>query len=246
MRVISRMTDSVNVAVRVAASTSIYPRILPSALRIRSAAPRPLPRLPPLRRAPGVRRVRRPAANSRATRAREWHPRRRRLPAAGRSATDATCRSSSLSARSRMICSAFLRPTRGTLCKRRDVLVADRADQPLGGERGQQAERQRRPHALGVEHALKHPPLERRREAEQLPRVFLDDEMRVQRHGLARRAAASRRRRAESPARRRRRPAVMTSTRSSSLLTSVPLTCAIMRARSRALSRRPASAPARS
>ena len=47
-------------------------------------------------------------------------------------------------------------------------------------------ERERRTDALGVQHALKDARSNVAREAEQLPRVFLHHEMRVQQHGLAR------------------------------------------------------------
>ena len=160
----------------------IYPRIFANALRISSAAPIPcstfVDRLP--HRALGVaHRV--AERDERANRVvRRQAPSGRERPT-----TRETCRSSSLSARSRISCSAFFRPTRGTLCSvatslsriartSRSAVSVDSSPSASDG-----------PDALGVQHALKDASLERGREAEQLPRVFLHDEMRVQQHGFA-------------------------------------------------------------
>jgi hypothetical protein len=80
----------------------------------------------------------------------------------------------------------LLAPNARHTLKCRDIPVANRANESIGAERRQQPEGERRSHALGAQHALKDATLERRREAEQLPRVFLDDEIRVQHDRLTR------------------------------------------------------------
>jgi hypothetical protein len=77
--------------------------------------------------------------------------------------------SSSLSARSRISCSAFFRPTRGTLC----------------GEGREHPEGERRADPFRAEHLLEDPALVGGGEAVELPAVLLHDQVREDGDGLA-------------------------------------------------------------
>src|SRR3954468_5997882 len=62
-----------------------------------------------------------------------------------------------------------------------DVLLADGADQSRRRQRGQQTYRQRRSDSVRRQQLLEQPLLENRREAKELPRIFLDHQRRVER-----------------------------------------------------------------
>ena len=206
MRACGRSRDpcTQSAARRRSATRSPLPPIFASAARISSGADIPSRRLIEHRCAPPSRRR---LSCSRATRARGSRPRRRAAAAAAPRRRRRRLQLVELVGEIENQLLRLLPPDARHALQRRDVLLADRPHQALRRKRRQQAERERRPDALCAQHALEHAPLERRREAEELPAVLPHDEVRVQRDRLARPSAASRTRRAESRARsRRRRP----------------------------------------
>src|SRR5687768_1780366 len=79
----------------------------------------------------------------------------------------------------------FLAADPGHALQRRDVLLANRAHEPVRRKRRHHPDGERRTHPFRVEDTLKDAALEGAGEAEKLPVVFLDDEVGVQRARLA-------------------------------------------------------------
>src|SRR5512133_3344304 len=182
MRVISRMTDSVNVTVRLSASTRLssdLAQCAPNAFGRAHSSSTVVDGLPHR-----ALRIRTGIAERNQCANRVFCPCALDASRTGARASRNLEISRLVGDVENQLLRFFPSDTRHAL-QRRDALLTQRANEPVRCERRQKPERQRWTNSLGVEHPLKDSTLERAGEAEQLPGVFLHHEKRVQQHGLS-------------------------------------------------------------
>src|SRR4051812_2132117 len=175
MRVISRMTDSVNVTVRLAASNGLSSDLAQCAadeFRGAHASSTFVDRLSHRPLCIGRRITERHQCANRVLRAGA-------LDSARGDGTAGNLQIIQLVGEVENQLFRLLAPDARHALQRGDVFLSQCTDQPVCRERRQKTEREGGSNTFRIQYALKDASLERRRKAEQLPPIFLDDEMRV-------------------------------------------------------------------